>query len=349
MYGVPLDRADPGPGAYRLAMQVTVLGAGSWGTTVASLTSGRNDVLVWARRRDTADEIATNRTNEAYLPGFTLAKGLRATDDLEEAVRHAQLLVVGVPTHAFRATLREAKRWVHPWIPVVSLAKGLEERSLLRMTEIIAAELPGHPAAALTGPNIAREIMAGQAAASVIATDDLHVAARIQQVFSRGLFRVYTNEDVIGCELGGALKNVVAIAAGIAQGLGVGDNTRAAVMTRGLAELSRLGVEMGGAASTFAGLAGMGDLVTTCISPHSRNRHVGEQLGQGRKLKEIMAGMTMVAEGVKTAVTARQLARQHGVEMPVCEAISKVISGRISAANAYRGLRVRPGHERDPG
>ena len=169
---------------------------------------------------------------------------------------------------------------------------------------------PGRPVAALTGPNIAREIMAGQAAAGVIATEDLAVAAAIQQVLTRGVFRVYTNHDVIGCELGGALKNVVAIAAGIAQGLGVGDNTRAAVMTRGLAELTRLGVAMGGEAITFAGLAGMGDLITTCISPHSRNRHVGEQLGAGRKLADILAEMNMVAEGVKTATTARQLAAQ---------------------------------------
>ena len=191
--------------------------------------------------------------------------------------------------------------------------------------------------------------MAGQAAAAVVATEDLAVAAAIQQVLTRGVFRVYINHDVIGCELGGALKNVVAIAAGIAQGLGVGDNTRAAVMTRGLAELTRLGVAMGGQAITFAGLAGMGDLITTCISPHSRNRHVGEQLGAGRKLADILEEMNMVAEGVKTATTARQLARKHGVPMPVCDEIYKVVSGRSSASRAYRGLAVAPGHERDPG
>lgn len=330
-------------------MQVTVLGAGSWGTTVASLLAGRNDTMLWARSADTAGEINTNRTNEKYLPEFEVPGGLISTDDLEQAIRHAELLVVGVPTHAFRATLRAARTWVHPWIPVVSLAKGLEEKTLLRMTEIIGEELPGHAAATLTGPNIAREIMAGQAAASVIATDDLSVARAIQGVFTRGLFRVYTNHDVIGCELGGALKNVVAIAAGIAQGLGVGDNTRAAVMTRGLAELTRLGVAMGGEAPTFAGLAGMGDLVTTCISPYSRNRGVGEQLGKGVKLREIMAGMTMVAEGVKTAVTARELALERHVEMPVCDSIYKVVAGRMSADKAYRGLRLRPGHENDPG
>jgi len=330
-------------------MQVTVLGAGSWGTTVANLVCNRNDTMLWARRAETADEINDNRTNETYLSGFELAKGVVATSDLEQALRHAELLIVGVPTAGVRDTMKEAKRWVHPWIPIVSLSKGLEQKSLLRMTEVIADELPGHPVAALTGPNIAREIMAGQAAASVIATNDLSVAAAIQRVISRGLFRVYTNHDVIGCELGGALKNVVAIACGIAQGLGVGDNTRAMVMTRGLAELTRLGAALGGEPATFAGLAGMGDLVTTCISPHSRNRHVGEELGKGRKLDEIIAEMSMVAEGVKTASTARQLAKKVDVPMPVCDEISKVVSGRASADKAYRGLRLRPGHELDPG
>jgi glycerol-3-phosphate dehydrogenase (NAD(P)+) len=330
-------------------MQVTVLGAGSWGTTTAALLATRHPTVLWARSPETAAEIDGRHTNEAYLPGFELPEQLPATDDLEKAVRHAELLIVGVPSAAMRTTIGDAREWIHPWIPIVSLAKGLEQQSLLRMTEVIAEEAPGHPVAALTGPNIAREIMAGQAAASVIATEDLSVAAAIQRVLTRGLFRVYTNHDVIGCELGGALKNVVAIACGIAQGLGVGDNTRAAVMTRGLAELTRLGVAMGGEAVTFAGLAGMGDLVTTCISPHSRNRYVGEQLGLGRKLADITAEMTMVAEGVKTALTARELAQRHNVPMPVFDEIYKVVSGDTSADRAYQGLSVRPGHESDPG
>ncbi len=330
-------------------MQVTVLGAGSWGTTVAALLAARHNTTIWARSAETAAEIDGRHTNEAYLPGFALPEQLIATDDLEKAMRHAELLVLGVPTTAMRSTIRIAKEWIHPWIPIVSLAKGLEQETLLRMTEVIKEEAPGHPVAALSGPNIAREIMGGQAAASVIATEDLSVAAAIQRVLTRGLFRIYTNHDVIGCEMGGAMKNVVAIACGIAQGLGVGDNTRAMVMTRGLAELTRLGVAMGGEAATFSGLAGMGDLVTTCISPHSRNRMVGEQLGLGRKLEDIVAEMSMVAEGVKTAVTARELAKRYAVDMPVCHEIYRVVKGRVSPANAYRGLRVRPGHERDPG
>jgi glycerol-3-phosphate dehydrogenase (NAD(P)+) len=219
------------------------------------------------------------------------------------------------------------------------------------MTEVVKQVLPGRPAAALTGPNLAKEIMAGQAAASVIATDDLTVAAALQRVVRRGMFRVYTHHDVVGCEIGGALKNVVAIASGMAEGLGVGDNTRAAVMSRGLAELTTLAVAMGGEAPTLAGLAGMGDLVATCMSPQSRNRHVGEQLGLGRSLDEVLGEMRMVAEGVKTVSTVVDLADEHGLEMPIARTIHDVVSGKLKAADAYRGLlRAVPArHEADPG
>ena len=217
------------------------------------------------------------------------------------------------------------------------------------MTEVIREELPNHPVAALTGPNIAREVMAGQAAASVVATPDLAVARALQQVLSSGLFRVYSNEDVIGCELGGALKNVVAIACGMAEGLGVGDNTRALVMTRGLAELMRLGVAMGGQATTFAGLAGMGDLIATCLSPASRNRSVGEKLGRGMSVAEITGGMTMVAEGLKTAVTTHELAQRYQQDLPIHETIYGVVTGSVDPTEAYRGLGPTPGHENEPG
>ena len=261
-------------------MRIAVLGAGSWGTTVASLLAGRHDCTVWARDPELAREIHERDANSRYLPGFTLPSALKATADLEKAVHDVDLLVVGVPTHGFRAILVEARPYLRPWIPVVSLAKGFERGSLLRMTQLIRDALPGHPAAALTGPNLAKEIMAGQAAASVIATEDLDVARALQSVMQRGVFRIYTNDDVIGCEIGGALKNVVAIATGVAQGLGVGDNTRAAVISRGLAEITRLGVAMGGEAVTFSGLTGLGDLIATCMSPLSRNRTLGEQLGR---------------------------------------------------------------------
>jgi glycerol-3-phosphate dehydrogenase (NAD(P)+) len=218
------------------------------------------------------------------------------------------------------------------------------------MTEVIAELLPGRPAAALTGPNLAREIMSGQAAASVIATEDLAVAAALQSVLSRGLFRIYTNHDVIGCEVGGALKNVIAIATGIAQGLSVGDNTRAAVISRGLSELTRLGVAMGAEPATLAGLAGMGDLIATCISPLSRNRSVGERLGQGERIEDIIASTSMVAEGINTASTVMELADRYCVDLPICAEIRNVVTGRSGVIDAYRGLlSARPGHESEPG
>jgi len=241
-------------------MRVAVLGAGSWGTTVASLVAPRHPTILWARDPEVARAVDEDHSNPAYLPGFTLANGLSATSDLERAVSTADLLVVGVPTSGFRTVLEDAKQYVRPWIPVVSLSKGLERDSFLRMTEVIKQVLPGHPAAALTGPNIAKEILAGKAAAAVVATEDLAVAAAIQKVVTRGVFRVYVNHDVIGCEIGGALKNVVAIAAGIGQGLEVGDNTRAAVMSRGLAELTRLGGAMGAQPDDPCGAGGDGGL-----------------------------------------------------------------------------------------
>src|ERR1700730_15688358 len=311
-------------------MRIAVLGAGSWGTTVASLLAGHHDCTIWARDPELAREIYERDANSRYLPGFALPPGLKATADLEKAVHDADLLVVGVPTHGFRAILADARPYLRPWIPVVSLAKGFERGSLLRMTQLIREELPGHPAAALTGPNLAKEIMAGQAAASVIATDDLDVARALQSVMRRGLFRIYTNHDVIGCELGGALKNVVAIATGIAQGLGVGDNTRAA-------EVGRRGVAMGGEGATFSGRAGMGDLIATCMSPLSRNRSLGEQLGAGRTLDEILGGTRTVAEGVGTAFTVHELAERYRVEMPVCQEVYRVLAGEIPASAAYRG------------
>jgi glycerol-3-phosphate dehydrogenase (NAD(P)+) len=307
-------------------MRIAVLGAGSWGTTVASLMAGHHDCTVWARDPELAREIYERDANSRYLPGFALPSNLKATADLEKAVHDIDLLVVGVPTHGFRAILTDVRRYLRPWIPVVSLSKGFER-----------------------GSNLAKEIMAGQAAASVIATEDLEVARALQEVMQRGVFRIYTNHDVIGCELGGAFKNVVAIATGIAQGLGVGDNTRAAVVCRGLAELTRLGVAMGGEAATFAGLAGMGDLIATCMSPLSRNRALGEQLGAGKTLDEILGATRSVTEGVGTAYTVHELAEKYNLQMPVCREVYRVLAGEILAAEAYRGLRIEPGHERDPG
>ena len=322
-------------------MQVAVIGGGSWGTTVAHLCAKNAPTVLWARRDDVAREVQESHTNSAYLSGFDLTPSLEATSSLEEAVSTADLLVMGVPSHAMRDTARELATHLRPWVPVVSLSKGLEQETRLRMTQVLAQELPGHPCGVLTGPNLAKEILAGDAAASVVAMDDNAIAEALQEVFATNLFRVYTNHDVVGCEVAGALKNVIAIASGMADGLGTGDNTRAAVITRGLAELTRLGCAMGGRQQTFAGLAGMGDLIATCISPQSRNRYVGEQLGKGRKIEEIIEEMSMVAEGVKTSKVVMELAEQYDVDLPIAHSVYAVVHEGAPATEAYRGLLGR--------
>jgi glycerol-3-phosphate dehydrogenase (NAD(P)+) len=321
---------------------VAVIGAGSWGTTVASMCARRGSTLVWALEDQVADEINARHSNSRYLNGFELPATLRATRSMEEATRQAEVVVMAVPSPYFRAVLEQAVPFVRRSTPVVSIAKGLEPESLLRMTEVIAQLLPDNPRAVLSGPNLAREIMGGYAAGAVVACQDTGVAEGLQHLFNRGLYRVYTARDVVGVEVAAALKNVIAIAAGMADGVGVGDNTRALVITRGLAELTRLGVAMGGDARTFAGLAGLGDLLATCMSPLSRNRHVGEQLGRGRKLDAIVGEMHMVAEGVHTCGLALELAKRHGVEMPITREIHRVVHGEIAALEAYRGLVRRP-------
>jgi glycerol-3-phosphate dehydrogenase (NAD(P)+) len=248
---------------------------------------------------------------------------------------------MGVPSQGFRAALQELRPHLRPWVPVISLSKGLEQGTRLRMTEVIQEELPGHSYGVLTGPNLAKEILVGGAAAAVVAMSDETIAERLQPLFSTNLFRVYTNTDVVGCELAGALKNVMALAAGMADGLGTGDNTRAAVITRGLAELTRLGVAMGGNPMTFAGLAGMGDLVATCISPQSRNRRVGEELGKGRSLDDIVEEMNQVAEGVKSTKVVMELAAEWGVDMPIAAEMDAVCNAGRSPEDAYRGLLSR--------
>ena len=333
-----------------MSLNVSVFGAGSWGTTVAALASRNAPTMLWARRPEAADEINDAHTNARYLPGARLPRGLRSTASMRDALRDADVFILAVPSHVFRSALKEAREYVPEGIPIVSLTKGLEEGRQLRMTEIVEELLPGHPAGVLTGPNLAREIMSGYAAASVIALRESRIAAQLQDLLSSGLFRVYTNRDVIGCELGGALKNVIAIAAGMGDGVGVGENTKAAVITRGLAELTRLGVAMGGEPQTFSGLAGMGDLIATCTSRDSRNRYVGEQLGRGRKLDQIVAEMHMVAEGIKTCRVVIELADKYGVEMPIAREVFGCVYAGATARQAYRGLtRLAAGSEQEPG
>ena len=338
----------PAGGIVMRSVQVTVLGGGSWGTTVASLASANADVTLWTRDPETADEVNARHCNSRYLPGLELHPSLRATSKLDEAVYDADVVVLGVPSHAVRSTLRDIAPLVRHWVPIVSLTKGLEQGTRLRMTEVIEQELAGHPVGVLAGPNLAKEVLSGYAAAAVIAMADRHVATSLQQIFTSRRFRVYTNPDVVGCELGGALKNVVAIAAGMAEGLGVGDNTKAMVFTRGLSEMTRLGMAMGGDPRTFAGLTGLGDLMATCTSPLSRNRTVGVELAKGRSISEITAGMRMVAEGVKTSSVVVELGRQFGVEVPIAVEVDAVVAGLRTPMEAYAGLgRIAPTSEFD--
>jgi glycerol-3-phosphate dehydrogenase (NAD(P)+) len=325
---------------------VAVLGAGSWGTTVASIVARSTPTTIWARSGDAADEINSRHTNTRYLGDLPLDPSLEATASVEDAVSTSDVVVMAVPSHGFREVLEQAASHIRPWVPVVSLAKGLEAGTRLRMTEIVHETIPGHPAGVLAGPNLAREVLQGYAAAAVIALPDQRIAEALQQLFMTQTFRVYTNPDVVGCEIAGALKNVVAIAAGMSEGLSTGDNTRAMVIVRSLAELTRLGTAMGGDARTFAGLAGMGDLIATCISPLSRNRTVGEQLAKGRELSDIVAEMGQVAEGIKTAGTVMDLAVEHGVVMPIAAEVNAVINHGRTPEEAFRGLRqIRPTSE----
>jgi glycerol-3-phosphate dehydrogenase (NAD(P)+) len=320
---------------------VAVIGAGSWGTTVASIVAPNTPTVLWARRADLVDSMRTARRNPSYLADFELPSELEFSDSLGDSLGRADVVVMAVPSHGFRDVLSEAARHVRPWVPVVSLSKGLERSSLKRMSEVVADELPGHPVAVLTGPNLAKEIMAGQPAAAVVAIDDKVIAEELQRIFTRPSLRVYTNPDVVGCEVAGVAKNVIAIASGMAAGMGFGDNTRATLITRGLAEMTRLGMAMGGEGLTFAGLAGMGDLIATCSSTQSRNNQVGLRLGQGESIEEIIASLTMVAEGVKSSPSLLDLARRHRVEMPITEQVVAVCHEGRSAREALGQLMGR--------
>ena len=295
------------------------------------------------------DEINNSKTHSRYLEGLSLNPLLRATTRLEDAVTDAHAVFVAIPSHNFRAVFEQVAPLIPGGAPIISMTKGLEATTQKRMTEVIQEYCPDHPVGVLTGPNLAREVLEGKAAASVLALDDPS-SVWLQPTLNVGLFRVYRNDDVIGCELGGVLKNIIALAVGLGDGLGAGDNTRAALITRGLAEVTRLGTVMGGRAETLAGLAGMGDMIATCTSPQSRNRHVGLRLAEGESVQEITAAMNMVAEGVKSTPTVVSLANRHNVEVPICSEIQRILEGKADATRVYRGLiRVVAGAESEPG
>jgi len=330
--------------------RIAVIGAGTWGTTAASLTARSVDTVLWARRPEVAAHINQERQNADYLPGYPLPDQLSATADMEEAVTGASAVVMAVPSHGFRQVFTEAAPAIGSEAPVVSLTKGIEQKTLATMTQVISEVSPGHDPGrigVLTGPNLALEIASGQPTAAVMAFRDPETAISLQSVFMGPTFRVYTNDDVAGCELGGALKNVMAIAAGMSDGLGFGDNTRATLITRALAELTRLGIALGGRPATFAGLAGMGDLIATCISTSSRNHRVGFGLARGQTLDAIVKEMRMVAEGVKTTSAVLDLAERNGIVMPIASHVGLVLYEGMHPREAVMALMTRDAKSED--
>lgn len=320
-----------------------VLGDGAWGTAVALLLARDADhrVTLWSARPANARLLRERRENVTYLPGVPIPPEVELTDDVDAAVRGADLWVAAVPTVYLRATLAPLAAYLRAPTPVLSLAKGVEIDTFLRPTEILCEVLGPRPAAVLSGPSHAEEVSRGMPASVVVASADEALARDIQRHFNTDRFRVYTNSDVVGAELGGALKNVIGIAAGINDGLGFGDNTKAALLTRGLAEMGRFGVALGAARETFFGLAGIGDLITTCISRHGRNRHVGERLGRGEKLAGILAGMKMVAEGVYTTRSVHDQAAKLGIEMPITAEVYRVLYEDKDPRTAVTDLMLR--------
>jgi glycerol-3-phosphate dehydrogenase (NAD(P)+) len=321
-----------------------IMGAGMWGTTFAQvLCDAGTPAVLWCRRPDVAEAVNGRHENPGYLPGISLTPALRATADPREALDGADLVVLAVPAQMLRENLVGWAGLLPPGALLVSLMKGIELGTRQRMSEVIAEVTGAGPdrIAVISGPNLAREIAERQHAATVVACTDDAMAKHLQQACHTGYFRPYTNPDVIGCELGGAVKNVIALAVGIAVGMGLGDNTKAMLITRGLAEIGRLGAALGADQHTFAGLAGMGDLVATCSSPLSRNRTFGENLGRGMALADAAASASQVTEGVKTAGPVLELARTHQVEMPITEVMAQVTQGRIGVGEAAGLLASR--------
>ena len=328
-----------------IVTKISVIGAGSWGTTLANLLAEKDfPVTLWAYEADLVERMRKNRENDLFLAGFKLSENLHFTSNLVEAVTDKRLILLVPPSQVMRQVVEQFVPYLDERAIIVSAAKGIENDSLMLMSQVLEETLP--PAlhknlGFLSGPSFAREVSAHMPTAVVAASRDKQVASTIQEIFNTEKFRVYTHNDIVGVELGGAMKNVIALAAGVSDGLGFGHNTRAALITRGLAEMTRIGLMLGGTAETFAGLAGMGDLVLTCTGDLSRNRSVGIELGKRRKLKEIMDGMQMVAEGVKTTLSAYQLAKKLGVEAPIIEQMYQILYQDKDPEQAVSDLMLR--------
>ena len=320
-----------------------VLGAGSWGTALAvHLAKQGHQVRLWGRDERLVEEMRVRRANAVYLPDVTLPKGVSVTADLEEALDRAAFVVSAVPSHGCRMLWRAAAPHVKTGATMVSATKGLEADTLRRLSEVIAEEVgPAHPVVALSGPSFAMEVAQELPTVVVVASSDARATDAVQAEFRGPYFRLYGSDDVVGVEIGGALKNVIAIAAGVVEGLGLGHNALAALITRGLAEVTRLACAAGGRRETVAGLSGLGDLVLTCTGSLSRNRHVGIELARGRQLDEVLAGMKMVAEGVRTTGAALALGMHYGVELPIATQMAEVLSGRADVRGALDALMLR--------
>ena len=324
--------------------RAAVLGAGSWGTAFGKvLADAGTEVVLWARRPEVAEAVRAHHENVDYLPGVRLPAGLTATSDARAAVEGADFVVLAVPSQSLRENLAQVAAALAPGAVLVSLMKGIELGSTKRMSEVIieVAEVAASCVAVVTGPNLAKEIAAGQPAATVVACTDAAVAEQLQIACTTSYFRPYTNLDVVGCEIAGAVKNVIALATGMAEGMGFGDNTKASLITRGLAETARLGAALGADPMTFAGLAGLGDLVATCTSPLSRNRTFGVLLGRGEQLADMLARKQQTAEGVKSCRSVLDLARKHDVDMPIAEHVVAVVHEGMTPQEMVRGLMSR--------
>lgn len=326
-------------------MDVRVIGAGTWGSALALQLHGKgHGVRMWEYDPGMVEQLNAPGREIPNLPGISLPAGIEVSGDLEHVVRGGEQVLLAVPSHALRALLQRAAAWIDDNALLIDVAKGIDQEELITLSELTARQLPGHRCdryVCLSGPSHAEEVSRGVPTAVVAASSNGDSAREAQALFSNERFRVYTNDDLTGVELGGSLKNVIALAAGMCDGLGFGDNTKGALMTRGMVEMSRLGTALGGRYETFWGLSGMGDLITTCSSRHSRNRHVGEEVGKGRSLEQVLAGMNMVAEGVRTTESAWRLARREAVEMPITEAVHAVLFAGAEAREEVVRLMTR--------
>jgi len=321
--------------------KLSIIGAGAWGTTLSILAAeNKHEVTIWSYEEDVAKSINELRENKKYLNGFQLPQNIDSTTDLKKAAS-SDIIILSTPSQYLRETLRNFSRFIKKDALIISAVKGLEIETQKRMSEVVKEELPCEKIAVISGPNISKEIARGLPAATVAASADIEIAKLVQQILNSSRFRVYTNTDVTGAELGGALKNVIAIAAGVADGLMLGNNAKSALMVRGITEIMRLGVAMGGKSETFSGLSGIGDLITTCESTLSRNHQVGVEIAKGRKLNEIITKMYDVAEGVPTSKAAREISRKLKIEMPITEEVYSVLYEKKDPFKAISSLMQR--------